>query len=123
MKKKVLFALSLAVGVVLISLAPDPVGGKKDAESDTLRDLRAQITQLRAEVDTLRHRTQSLETTVDDLKRSHLPTPLNLQPSVGVPSPATLNPSPNPSRPPTVWGQGEVNGWTYYIVPCEQQSR
>ena len=121
MKKKILFALSLAAGVALISLAADPASGKKDVESDAMREFRAQITQLRVEVDTLRHHTQSLESTVDELKHSHMPTPLNLQPSGGAPSP--LIPTPSPSRPPTIWGQGEVNGWTYYIVPCEQQVR
>ncbi len=122
MKKKILFAVSLAAGVTVLSLAADPVG-QKPAESDALRELRTQITELRAEVETLRHRTQSLESTMEDLKHSRVPTPLNLQPNPGLPSPSTLIPTPSPSRPPTVWGQGEVNGWTYYIVPCEQRSR
>jgi len=121
MKKKVLFALSLVIGVVLISIAAEPAA-EKPKPDDTIRELRAQIAELRAEVNTLRQRTQSLESTVDDLKRSHVPTPLNLQPGSGAPSPSNL-PSPRSSRPPTIWGQGEVNGWTYYVVPCEQQSR
>jgi cell division protein FtsB len=124
MKKKILFALSLVAGVALISLAADPVGGKPTQNDDAIRELRAQVTQLRAEVDTLRQRTKSLEATVDDLKRSHIPSPLNLQPGAGAPAaPSMMIPSPTTSRPPTVWGQGEVNGWTYYIVPCDQQSR
>jgi outer membrane murein-binding lipoprotein Lpp len=123
MKKKMLLALSLVAGVTLLSLAADSAGGKKSDDSDALRELRAQITQLRAEVDTLRHRTQSLEATVDGLKRPQMPTPLNLQPSQGVPVPSTWIPAPSPSRPPTIWGQGEVNGWTYYVVPCEERSR
>ena len=123
MKKKILLAFSIAAGVVLISLAADPAGAKKDADSDAIRELRTQITQLRAEVETLRHRTQSLESTVENLKRPQMPTPLDLQPSRGAPAPSGLIPAPSPSRPPTIWGQGEVNGWTYYIVPCETQSR
>jgi hypothetical protein len=122
MKKKILFALSLVAGIALISFAADPAGGKADP-SDNLRELRAQITELRAEVNTLRQRTQSLESTVDDLKRSHVPTPLNLPPGAGIQSPSTLIPAPNAHRPATIWGQGEVNGWTYYIVPCEERSR
>jgi len=121
MKKKVLFALSLVIGVVLISIAAEPAA-EKPKPDDTVRELRAQITELRAEVSSLRQRTQSLEATVEDLKRSHVPTPLKLQPGSTVPPPANL-PSPKSSRPPTIWGQGEVNGWTYYVVPCEQQSR
>ena len=123
MKKKVLFALSLAAGVALVSLAADTAGGKKSDDSDTIRELRTQITELRAEVNKLHQRTETLESSVEELKRSHVPTPLNLQPGPAFPSPSAIVPSPNSSRPPTVWGQGEVNGWTYYIVPCEQQSR
>jgi hypothetical protein len=122
MKKKILFALSLAAGVVLMSLAADPAGGKKSDDGDTLRELRTQLTELRAEVNQLHQRTETLESSVEELKRSRIPTPLNLQPGSAVPSPSTIVPSPNSTRPPTVWGQGEVNGWTYYIVPCEQQS-
>lgn len=122
MKRKILFALSLVAGVALMSLAADPAGGEpKESDSDTIRELRTQITELRAEINTLRQRTQSLESTVGDLKRSPTPKPLILQPGTGAPSPSLLTPSP--SRPPTIWGQREVNGWTYYVVPCEQQGR
>ncbi len=122
MKKKIVFALSLVVGVALLSLAADPAG-QKSTDSDTIRELRAQIAQLRGEVETLRHRTQTLESTVEDLKRSRLPAPLNLPPGSAAPAPSRLVPVPSPSRPPTIWGQGEVNGWTFYIVPCEERSR
>src|SRR3569833_2706897 len=114
MKKTVLLALSIVVGVVLISIAAEPAT-EKPKPDDTIRELRTQITELRTEVNTLRQRTQSLESTVDELKHSHVPTPLNLQPGSGAPSPSNL-PSPKSSRPPTIWGQGEVNGWTYYVV-------
>jgi len=123
MKKKILFTVSVAAGIALISLAADSPAPKSN-EADDIRELRAQITQLRAEVQTLQQRTQSLESTVADLKRPQMPTPLNLQPGAGGHSaPSIVIPSPQSSRPPTIWGQGEVNGWTYYIVPCEQQVR
>jgi len=122
MKKKILFAISLAAGVAIMSLAADPAGGKL-TESDSIRDFRAQITELRAEVSKLHQQTQTLESTVEELKRSRIAVTLNPQPAPSATAPPALIPSPIPSRPPTVWGQREVNGWTYYIVPCEQQSR
>lgn len=122
MKKKILFGFSLVVGIALLSLAAEPAGGKNDPV-DAIHELRAQIIELRAEVTILRQQTQTLESTVEQLKRPQMPTPLDLQPRPAAPAPSALLPSPSPSRPPTIWGQGEVNVWTYYIVPCEQQSR
>jgi len=122
MKTKILFILSLVVGVALISLAADPAGGKV-AESDTVRELRAQIAELRAEVGKLHQRTQTLESTVEEMKHSRTPSPVVMPPIPAGRSSLIFTPSGNSSDSPKVWGQREVNGWTYYVVPCEQQSR
>jgi len=92
MKKKIVFTLSVIAGVALLSLAADSPG-PKPGEADGLRELRAQVTQLsseverlrqlRAEVETLQQRTKSLESSIENLKRSNVPTPLNLQPGAG----------------------------------------
>jgi hypothetical protein len=124
MKRKLsVLALPLVAGVALLSPAADsPASKSKSTDADTVRELRTQIIELRAQVETLRQRTQTLESSVEDLKRSHVPVPLNLSPSSGgVLSPSSLVPSPSPSHRPAVWGQGEVNGWTYNIVPCEER--
>src|SRR4051812_34328801 len=79
MKKKLsVLALPLISGVALLSLAADsPASKSKSADADTVRELRTQIIELRAQVETLRQRTQTLESSVEDLKRSHVPVPLN----------------------------------------------
>jgi TolA-binding protein len=120
MKNKLIITLSLVVGVALISMAAEPAG-KKLTEADAVQELRTQITELRAKIQGLESQTKNLESTVEQLKQSQTrtPVPLNLFQS---PASPTSIPSASSSHPPTVWGQGEVNGWTYYVVPCNQQS-
>ena len=120
MKKKILFAVSLACGVAILSFAADPAG-QKAPETDSVRELRTQITQLRAEVDALRQHTKALEATVDELKCPHMQILVN--PRSNPAAPSTVIPMPQSSHAPKIWGEREVNGWTYYVVPCEQQSR
>jgi hypothetical protein len=124
MKKKIVCILSLVAGVALISLAADPAGGK-GGEGDTVRELRAQVAELRAEVDKLHQRTQTLEAKVEAMKGSPAPapSPVVMPYNSNGRSKFYFTPSNSPARAPTVWGQREVNGWTYYVVPCEQQSR
>jgi uncharacterized coiled-coil protein SlyX len=123
MKRKLsVVALSLVTGAALITLAADSPA-PKPTETEAVHELRAQVTELRAEIEKLRQRTQTLESNVEELKRSRTPSPLNFQVNPAMPStPKRLIPSPGATRPPTVWGQGEVNGWTFYIVPCEERS-
>jgi len=120
MKRKIVFVLSLVAGVALISLADDPAGGKVE-ESVTVRELRAQIAELRVEVNKLHQRTQTLEAKVEEMKHSPAPSPLVMPYSPNGRSQFFFTPSNSPAHSPTVWGQREVNGWTYYVVPCEQQ--
>ena len=121
MKRKLSIALTLVVGVAVVSLAADLSGGKPQTDQNAVRELRAQITELRAKIQGLENQTKNLESTVEQLKQSQTrtPVPLNLFQS---PAPSTVIPSASSSHLPTIWGQGEVNGWTYYVVPCNQQS-
>lgn len=34
-------------------------------------------------------------------------------------SPPALPKTPNEQRPPRVWGEGEVNGWKFYLIPLK----
>jgi len=124
MKRKIVFVLSFVAGVALISLADDPAGGKVE-ESVTVRELRAQIAELRAEVSKLHQRTQTLEAKIEAMKGSPAPapSPLVMPYNSNGRSQFFFTPSNSSAHSPTVWGQREVNGWTYYVVPCEQQSR
>ena len=126
MKRKLSIVFSLVAGIAVVALAADSSGGKPQtqtqADQNAVQELRGQIAELRAKVQSLENQTKNLESTVEQLKQSQsrVPTPLSLLQS---PVPAASLPLASSSRPPTIWGQGEVNGWTYYIVPCEQQSR
>ncbi len=31
--------------------------------------------------------------------------------------PVVVVPAPGPPSPPKIWGQGECNGWSYYVIP------
>ena len=121
MKRKLSIALSLVAGIAVVSLAADLSGGKPQAQTqvdqNAVQELRGQIIELRAKVQSLENQTKNPQSSVDQLKQSHVPTPLSLLQS---PAPAASFPLASSSRPPTIWGQGEVNGWTYYIVPCKQ---
>jgi TolA-binding protein len=123
MKRKLSIVLSLVIGIAVVSLAADMSGGKsQQADQTGVQELRSQITELRAKVQSLESQTRILQSTVDQLKQSqqsHVPAPLSLQ----IPAPSASLPLASSSHPPKIWGQGEVNGWTYYVVPCEQQSR
>ena len=116
-RKMLLLAWCAAAGVALISFAEVTPGGKSPTSSE-VSQMRSELDRLKAKVESLESRTKSLEFTVEQLKQSHSPTPLN---SSG-PRPFRLNPPSAGSGPPTIWGEGKVNGWTYYIVPCEQES-
>ena len=114
-----LLILCAALGAGIIAFAEVTPGPKPPADTE-MSKMRDELERLKAKVEMLEFRTKGLESEVQQLKRSPAPAPLSLQGTPAAPSSLPLN---IPSRPPTIWGQGEVNGWTYYIVPCEQQSR
>ena len=116
MKKK-LILLCAVTGVAIIAFAE--ITPQKPPVTTDVTKLQDDIKRLQAKVEMLELRTKGLESTVEQMKRSHTLAPLSFQ---GAP-PSLSVPSIKPSQPPTIWGQGEVNGWTYYIVPCEEKSR
>jgi hypothetical protein len=119
MKKKVMIMLlCAATGVAVISFA-DITPGEKSPANTEISQMRDELNQLKAKVELLEFRTKSLETTVAQLKQPPQPVPMIWQSS----PPRQPNPSPSDSTSPKIWGEKEVNGWTFYIVPCEQQGR
>jgi hypothetical protein len=131
MKKRLILLLCAATGVGIIAFAEITPGQKPAAPAPTEQSqMRDEIKRLQAKVEMLDYRTKSLESTieqlrssVEQLKRSHTPTPLSLENPAPAPAPSMSAPGTRSSKPPTIWGQGEVNGWTYYIVPCKETSR
>jgi len=119
-KKLMVVLLCAATSVGLIAFA-EITPGQKPPATNEVSEMRDQIKRLQAKVELLEYRTKSLESTVEQLRRSHTPAPAPM--SLQLPAPPSAVPPLHSSQPPKIWGQGEVNGWAYYIVPCGEQSR
>lgn len=102
------------MSVAIIAFAEITPGGKPSPNSEGTQ-IRDEINRLKAKVELLEYRTKSLEATVEQLKHARPAAPL----SFSAPEPSMSK----PSQSPKIWGQKEVNGWTCYIVPCEQTGR
>ena len=112
-----LLSLLGALGVAVVVLAEGGPGEKPSASSE-VQELRAEVAELRARLQTLEDRMRKLESTVENPKPS-VPTPLNIPREKSL-----LFKVPSESKPsPKIWGEREVNGWTFYVVPCGQQIR
>jgi hypothetical protein len=118
-KRMTLLLLFGAASAAVISLAQSTPGENKPLANDELLALRSEVGVLRAQIQGLEERTKKLESTVEKLNQPPHLMPLN------APQPNPLwrkSPSAD-SRPPTIWGEKQVNGWTFYIVPCEQRDK
>jgi hypothetical protein len=124
MKSKMTVLLPCAaMCMAAIALAEITPGGKPPANNE-VSQMRSELNVLKAKVEMLEFRTKSLESSLQQLKQPHSPTPLSSPgPMLPAPTPFGLNPLSTESDSPKIWGSGKVNGWTYYIVPCEQPSR
>jgi hypothetical protein len=112
----------MVMGVALIAFA-EITPREKPAPKSEAAQMRDELNALKAKVELLEYRTKSLELTVHQLQRPRAQTSLSVPAPTPPPGTSWFIPSTIESKPPTIWGQGEVNGWTYYIVPCEAQSR
>lgn len=121
-KQSILLLLIVVAGAAIISFGQSKPA-EKPATNPEVAEMRNQINALEARVQALEGRMKGLESTVQELKRPHLQ-PLTSQgenllwvnPSPTQPKPPTSNPTP-----PKIWGEREINGWTFYIVPCGEQ--
>ncbi|HEY2081777.1 MAG TPA: hypothetical protein VGI88_03255, partial [Verrucomicrobiae bacterium] len=114
-KKMMIMLLCAAAGVAVISFA-DITPGEKPAANAEMAQMRDELNQLKAKVEMLEFRTKSLESTVAQLKQ-----PPHLMPLNSPQGNLLWRQPPSELTPPKIWGEKEVNGWTFYIVPCEQQ--
>jgi len=123
MKKQSILLLLVAIaGVAIFSFGQSAPGGKPAAKPE-IAEMQNQINDLQSRILALESRMKDLESTVQELKRPHLQ-PLTSQ-GENLPwfnSPA-IEPKPPTSdpKPPKIWGEREINGWTFYIVPCAQK--
>lgn len=126
MKKHRLFIL-VAAGVCAgaIAIAQTQTSPAPNSAPDpAVSALERQVAALQATVKTLEARLAKVES---ELPPKGAPIPLQLIPNnPAVTPPANVNPPgivPGSGTPPKIWGSGEINGWTYYIVPCGAQAK
>jgi hypothetical protein len=113
--------LCAAMGIAVISFADGTPGEKSPANPES-QELRGEVAALQARIQSLEGQMKSLESTVAQLKQPPHPMPLSAPPAnlLWRNQPSDSQP---PKASPKVWGEKEVNGWTFYIVPCGQQDR
>lgn len=121
MKNHIKWILLIGVaGIAVMALAQGAPGQKIAPAIGNLQELQNQVVQLCARVQALESRTQKLESEIEEMRFPH-PMPLVVPPANLPATPPSMQIQPQGSRPPTIWGEKKVNGWTFYIVPCEQQ--
>ena len=125
MKKQSILLLVTAVAGAAIFSFGQGTPGQKPIANQEVTEMQNQINELQSRIQALESRMKGLESTVQELKTPHLQ-PLTLPRG----NSSWLNPpasEPNPPisdfKPPKIWGQREINGWTFYIVPCDEQGR
>ena len=117
MKKPMLLLLSIvAAGFVVVAIAEDKPRDKPTRNPE-LEELRTQVFQLRAQVQALESRMSKVEA-LAERSAPNIPSPLNSQNGH-----QSLNLIPAQNGSPKIWGEREVNGWTFYVVPCETAAR
>lgn len=118
MKKRMMTTLLLVVaGAAILSLAGTTTG-EKPAVAPGSGEMQSEVSNLKAQIQSLENRVKSLESTVAQLQQPHL-TPV-ISPGT---NPVLLAPPTAEPRPPKIWGEKEINGWTFYVVPCEQSKQ
>jgi hypothetical protein len=121
-KQSVLLLLVVVAGVAIISFGQS-TSGEKPLPNQQVAEMQNQINALQARIQALEGRMKGLESTVQQLKQPRLQ-PLTspgenslwLNPPAASPKPPIFD-----SKPPKIWGEREINGWTFYIVPCGEQ--
>jgi hypothetical protein len=88
------------------------------ADSPSPKDDSAEIAGLKRKVAQLEERIAKMEKKLSE-KPVPAPNPLWLTPPA---NPPAKNDLLDQSPPPKIWGEGEVNGWKYYVVPLGADS-
>lgn len=123
MKKQTILLLLVVVAGAAIFSFGQGTPGQKPAANQQVAEMQNQINELQARVQALEGRLKGLESTVQGLQRPHLQ-PLTSPGGNSLwlnPPPALPKPPVSGSVPPKIWGEREINGWTFYIVPCNEQ--
>jgi hypothetical protein len=112
--------LALIIGSMLVVIRrPAPINRQTD------------VVLLRGEIQRLQSKVSTLENRIDELQKAAAQNtatqPFILQitntpPFVQVPGrqPVISRDFADPNHPPKIWGEGECNGWKYYIIPLNE---
>ena len=127
MKTRFLF-VGITAALCAFTLAPTEGGSDTPAPAipdvpapSAVGELRTQVEELLARVKSLEERSNRLEAMLERLEQRRQP------PGVPVPKPRGMPPDTFPGFPrsnrsqPKIWGEREINGWTFYLIPCQQQ--
>ena len=115
MKTSCLFVAMAAV-IAAGAFAGSEVEPKNPAGHEVER-LQNQVNEMEVRIHSLEARLSRLESTVDQQRQAppqwQSPLPAPLKP------PSMLELPPTGRPPPEIWGERRINGWTFYVVPCE----
>jgi hypothetical protein len=122
-KRSLLIIASAGVFAVVLALAQNTSNPKTPPDSNVAA-LEQHITDLQAQIKTLEERLTKVESAVP---RNVPLLPLQLVPNATPAPPSIIAPpfgvGPQSGTPPKIWGSGQINGWTYYVVPCAANER
>ena len=116
--------ISIAVAFCALTLVPVQGGSDDPTPADReVRELRKQVDELQARIKTLEERSSRLESIVERLERARPLSETTAPPTWGPPKGDMRNglTLPDSRQPPKIWGEREINGWTFYLIPCQQQ--
>jgi hypothetical protein len=106
------------VSAVLAASGPD---GHKNSDRE-IQTLQKQVAELEARIKTLENRIEKLESSgkppTTGLPVPGVQPPTLERPGASVPNTGFLHRS---GQHPKIWGEGEINGWKYYLVPLGAQ--
>lgn len=114
MKKYLTLLLLLAMGAIISFAGDKPI---EQSAAPGFGEMRSEIADLQARIHALEDRVKGLESTVAQMKEPHLVPLIAPQPNTRL-----LNPPAIDLKSPKIWGEREINGWTFYIVPCDQKT-
>ena len=114
MKSRFLF-ITVTVAIALCTLAGTETNNQVAADREA-GGLRTQVNELRARVLLLEARLSRLEAAAGEQKCEQVH-PQSFPPPP--PSPSIFGSPLNGEPLPEIWGKRQINGWTFYVVPCE----
>ncbi len=109
---------ALAAMLAFCALAGNEPNSQTPSNRET-QELRVQIDELQTRVKMLEERLGRLESKEERTDRRPAPAPLNPTPlEMPKPPPAFMEEFPQGPSRPKIWGERQINGWTFYLIPC-----